>query len=157
MKRYGKKKIRTRVPKHQNCTICHPEQKSTKKRARREGKKDSGNGAEMVSTEVTKERLARCGWSGPHHQPDQMQRRTIIVTSSPFKQQRKGPGVDCLGTESRWWRRRKVPCSMRGVTGSVECSCIRSTQDVAGRKPDTRVEGRSSSTAGPGFESRQLH
>ena len=32
MKPVGKKKIRTKVAGHQNCAICHPEQKSGKAR-----------------------------------------------------------------------------------------------------------------------------
>ena len=33
--RHGTKKIRTRVPGHQNCSDCHPPQKAHQARARR--------------------------------------------------------------------------------------------------------------------------
>ena len=42
MRQYGKKKTLSHLADHQECGICHPTQKSTKKRARRSSKNQKG-------------------------------------------------------------------------------------------------------------------
>jgi len=42
MRQYGKKKTCSHLANHQECGICHPTQKNTKKRARSSGKIKKG-------------------------------------------------------------------------------------------------------------------